>query len=267
MKQLKERVAIVTGAGQGIGRGVARRFAREGADVVIAELSEEHGRKVEAEVKELGGRAVFIKTDVGKKEDVLAMVAKAVDHFGRLDILVNNAFTEAPPVLMADKTDEMLEKQLKVSVWGAWWAMQAAYPIMRKQRWGSIINYTSMDVDLGAWLHADYNIVKAGIVGLTRSAAVDWGRFNIRANIVAPIAASTAFERLCKVLPGFRDMAKGPIPLGRMGDPEEDIAPAIVFLCSDAARFITGVTLPIDGGLHMPRGAIIPEELIAKDVD
>lgn len=265
MKQLDGRVALITGPGQGIGRGVARRFAREGAKIILAELNEELGQKVEAEIKELGGQAVFIRTDVGEKDQMLAAVAAAVEHFGRLDILVNNAFSPAPPVLMANKTDAMLKRQLDVSIWGAWWAMQAAFPIMREQGGGSIINYTSVDVEMGAYLHADYNVVKAGLVGLTRSAAVDWGRFNIRANVVAPIAASTAYERLCVELPGFAEMAKGPIPLGRVGDPEEDIAPALVFLASDSARFITGVTLPVDGGLHMPRGAIIPTELIAAD--
>jgi 3-oxoacyl-[acyl-carrier protein] reductase len=266
MGQLDGKVALVTGAGQGIGRGIALRFVREGASVVIAEISEEHGSKVQAELAQLGGRGKFIRTDVGKKADLLAAIAATVEDFGRFDILVNNAAKLPTPVLMAQKTDAMLEEQIRIGIWGTWWAMQASLPIMRKQGGGRIINFTSMDVETGAWLHADYSVVKAGIVGMTRSAAIDWARFNINVNAVAPIAASAAFEQMCKDRPGLRERADAAVPLGRMGDPEEDIAPAVVFLASEGARFITGATIPVDGGLNLPRGNSIPIELITQDV-
>jgi len=266
MGQLDGKVALVTGAGQGIGRGIARRFVREGASVVIAEISEEHGLRVQTELAQLGGCGKFIRTDVGSKADVLAAIAAAIEDFGRLDILVNNAVKLPTPVLMAQKTDAMLEEQIRIGIWGTWWAMQASLPIMRKQGGGRIINFTSMDVETGAWLHADYSIVKAGIVGMTRSAAIDWARFNINVNAVAPIAASAAFEQMCKDRPGLREHANAAVPLGRMGDPEEDIAPAVVFLASEGARFITGATIPVDGGLNLPRGNSTPMELLAQDV-
>jgi NAD(P)-dependent dehydrogenase (short-subunit alcohol dehydrogenase family) len=262
MGLLAGKVALVTGGGQGIGRGVARRFAREGAAVLIAEISEAHGRKAEAEIAELGGRALFVATDVSKKDQICGAVQRAATEFGRLDVLVNNAIKLPTPVLMADKTDDMLREQLAIGVWGSWWGMQAAMPLMRDNGGGSIINFTSMDVETGAWLHADYSVVKGGIQAMTRSAAIDWARFNIRANALAPIAASSAFEQMCKDRPGLREQAGAAVPLGRMGDPEEDIAPAAVFLASDLARYVTGAIIPVDGGLNLPRGNSTPHHLL-----
>ena len=259
MGALQGKVALVTGAGQGIGRGIARRFVRESAVVVVAEINEEAGRRVANELESLGGRALFVRTDVSKKADVQAAVGAATENFGRLDILVNNASRLPAPVVMEKKTDAMLEQQLAVGVWGTWWAMHAALPVMRKQGGGSVINFSSLDVETGAWLHSDYSVVKAGIQAMTRSAAIDWARFGIRVNALAPIAATSAFEQMCKERPGLREMANAIVPLGRMGDPEEDIAPAAVFLASEAGRYITGVTLPVDGGLNMNRMSAKPD--------
>jgi NAD(P)-dependent dehydrogenase (short-subunit alcohol dehydrogenase family) len=155
----------------------------------------------------------------------------------------------------------MLEQQLAIGVWGTWWGMQTAMPIMRDQGGGQIVNFTSLDVETGAWLHSDYSVVKAGIQAMTRSAAIDWARHNIRVNALAPVAASSAFEQMCRDRPGLKEMAGQAIPLGRMGDPEEDIAPAAVFLASDLSRYITGATLPVDGGLNLPRGNSTPADL------
>ena len=261
MARLDGKVALVTGAGQGIGRGTARRFVREGAQVVIAEINEECGARVEAELRELGGEARFVRTDVGRKDDVVAAVEATVATFGRIDILVNAAVKLPTPVVMERKTDAMLEEQLRIGVWGSWWAMQAAMPHMREQGGGRIINFTSMDVLTGAWLHGDYVVAKAGIQAMTRSAAIDWARYGINVNAISPIAASSAFEQMCKDRPGLREQAGKAVPLGRMGDPEDDIAPVIAFLASDDARYMTGVTLPVDGGLDMPRGNSTPADL------
>lgn len=259
MGALNGKVAVVTGAGQGIGRGIARRFAREGASVLVAELNEETGARVAKELEALGARALFLRTDVSKKADVQAMIDAAVKSFDRLDILVNNAIRLPAPVVMEKKTDAMLEQQLAIGVWGTWWAMQAAMPVMRKQGGGRIINFTSMDVETGAWLHSDYSVVKAGILSMTRSAAIDWARFGINVNALAPIAASAAFEQMCAERPGLREYADSIVPLGRMGDPEEDIAPVAVFLASDAARYMTGATLNVDGGLNLNRMSAKPD--------
>jgi NAD(P)-dependent dehydrogenase (short-subunit alcohol dehydrogenase family) len=182
-----------------------------------------------------------------------------VSSYGRLDILVNNAIKVPTPVVMAKKTDAMLEQQLAISVWGAWWAMQAAMPVMRDQGGGRIINFTSLDIETGAWLHADYSVAKAGIQAMTRSAAIDWARFNILVNALAPVAATSAFNKMCDERPGFREFANQIIPLGRMGDPEQDIGPVAVFLASDASRYITGATIPVDGGLNLPRMSAKPD--------
>jgi 3-oxoacyl-[acyl-carrier protein] reductase len=258
---LDGKVAVVTGAGQGIGRGIARRFVRESAAVVIAEISEEHGERVQAELLQLGGRCKFIRTDVSKKNQIQAAIDAAVAQFGRLDILVNNAVKLPTPVVMEKKADSMLEQQLAIGVWGTWWGMQAVMPVMRGQGGGRIINFTSLDVETGAWLHSDYSVVKAGIQAMTRSAAIDWARYKIQVNAIAPVAASSAFEQMCKDRPGLKEQAGKAIPLGRMGDPEEDIAPVAVFLASDSSRYITGATIPVDGGLNLPRGNSTPPDL------
>jgi NAD(P)-dependent dehydrogenase (short-subunit alcohol dehydrogenase family) len=263
MGQFDGKVALITGAGQGIGRGSALAFARAGASVVIAEISEEHGSRVEAEILQHGGKAKFVRTDVSKKSDVVKAVQTAIDTFGRIDILVNAALKLPTPVVMEKKTDAMLAEQLAIGVWGSWWNMHAVLPFMRDQGGGRIINFTSIDVDTGAWLHADHSVVKAGIAAMSRSAAIDWARFNINVNVIAPVAASAAFDQMCRDRPGLREQAGKAVPLGRMGDPERDIAPVVVFLASDASRFMTGATIPVDGGLNMPRGNSTPADLTA----
>jgi NAD(P)-dependent dehydrogenase (short-subunit alcohol dehydrogenase family) len=261
MGVLDGKVALITGAGAGIGRGIARRYAREGATVVVVEVNADNGARVAAEVKELGARSLFLRTDVSKKNEVEAAVAATMKQFGRLDILVNNASKLSPNILLEQKTDEMLQATLGAGTWATWWFMQLAMPIMRAQGGGHIINFLSVDAEAGAWLHADYNMAKGAIEGLTRSAAMEWGRFNILVNAIAPVAAGTVFEDLKRDIPGFEQMASAMNPLGRVGDPEEDIAPVAVFLGSEACRYVTGEVIHVDGGLHVPRYASKPQDL------
>lgn len=252
MSLLRDKVALITGAGGGIGRGIARRFAREGALVVIAEIDETSGPAVAAECEALGARALFVRTDVTDKVSVEGAVAAAAEAFGGLDILVNNAFVPTPNVLLEDKTDAMLQCTLASTVWASWWAMKAALPQMRKRGGGKIVNFYSIDVEMGAWLHADYNTAKGGILGLTRSAAAEWGRFNITVNAIAPTAMGATFHKLCAENPGFAEKSAAMRPLGRCGDPEEDIAPAVLFLACEMSRYMTGEAIHVDGGLHLP---------------
>jgi 3-oxoacyl-[acyl-carrier protein] reductase len=265
MGLLQERVALITGAGGGIGRGVALSFAREGAAVLVAELDEQSGEVVAEELKALGARALFVKTDVSSKQDIEAAVQAAVDQFGGLDILVNNAFAPTPNVLLEEKTDAMLEQTLNSTVWAAWWSMKAALPHLQTRGGGSIINFYSIDTEIGAWLHGDYNTAKSAIVGLTRSAASEWGRFNIRVNAIAPTAMGATFHKLAAENPGFAETSAAMRPLGRCGDPEADIGPAVVFLASEMARFITGETLHVDGGLHLPGYNSRPKGIAARE--
>ena len=261
MGRLDGKVALVTGAGKGIGRGIARRYGREGAAVVLAEIDEEAGRAVADEVAALGAKATFVATDVADRRQMEAAVQKAVDEYGRLDVLVNNAIALSPNVVLEDKTDEMLDRVMHTGLWATWWSMRAAMPPMRAQGGGRIINFYSIDAEAAAWLHADYNVTKEAIRGLTRSAAIEWGRYGILVNLIAPAAAGTVFEELSQAIPGFAEMSAAMNPVGRVGDPEEDIAPVAVFLASDDARYVTGETIHVDGGQHLPRYNSKPQDL------
>jgi 3-oxoacyl-[acyl-carrier protein] reductase len=259
---LKGKIAIVTGGAKGLGLGISRRLVREGAKVVI---TGREGAAAEAEAaairRELGGETIGFASDVGVKADVEAMIARTVAHFGGLDILVNNAATLSPNILFEQKTDEMLKRTLDIALWGSWWGMQAAFPHMRARGGGSIVNFYSIDADTGAWLHADYNLAKSAILGLTRSAAVEWGRFNIRVNAISPTGLGQVFARLVKEVPGFLEAATANNPLVRAGDPEDDIGPVVVFLASAMSRFITGEMINVDGGQNLPGYVSKPHNL------
>lgn len=253
MGLLDGKVALVTGGGGGIGRGIARKFIREGATVVVAEYNDDYCASIRKElIDELGGRAEVMKVDVRVKEQIQGAVEKTVELFGGIDILINNAFTLSPKVLLEQKTDEMLDATLHSGLWAGWWAMQAARPHMIARGGGSIVNFYSIDVETGAWLNSDYSITKSALRGLTRSAAHEWGRFNIRVNLLSPAAMGTVFQKMAADSPGFCERVAAMKPLQRNGDPEEDIAPVAVFLASDMSRFVTGELINVDGGLHMP---------------
>lgn len=261
MDRLVGKVAVITGAGKGIGRGIARRFAAEGAAVVIAEFDDAAGKQVAHDIEQGGGQAVFVHADVGDKAQIEASLTTAVEHFGQLDILVNNAIALSPNVFLEDKPDEVLENSLRTGLWAAWWSMRAALPHFRKQGGGRVINFYSIDAEAAAWLHVDYNVTKEAIRGLTRSAAVEWGRYNVLVNAIAPAAQGTVFEQLSREVPGFAEASAAHNPLGRVGDPFEDIAPVAVFLASDDSRYVTGEVIHVDGGQHLPRYNSRPQTL------
>jgi 3-oxoacyl-[acyl-carrier protein] reductase len=261
-KLLDGKVAIVTGGAKGLGHGISRRMAREGADLLITGRDGAAAQAVAAEIeREFGTRAVGISTDVGVKEQVEDMIAKAVDTFGGLDVLVNNASLLSPNILLENKTDEMLKRTLDIGMWGNWWAMRASLDHMKKRGGGSIINFHSIDAQTGAWLHSDYTMNKMAILGLTRSAAVEWGRFNIRCNAIAPTGLGQVFAQLVEDVPGFLEMATATNPLKRAGDPENDIGPVVVFLASEMSRFVTGELINVDGGQNLPGYVSVPHNL------
>lgn len=252
--RLAGRVAIVTGAGDGIGAAVARAYATEGARVVVAELSEENGRAVAEEIDGL-----FVRTDVSDKAQVQVMIDAAVSTYGSIDILVNNAWGSIPFSRVEHKTDDMIDQALAVGFRGPLWAMQAAFPHMVQRGWGRVINMCSLN---GVNAHIgslEYNSAKEALRALTRTAAREWAPTGIVVNAMAPGAKSAAFRRVMGDHPELEKMADQGNPMGRIGDPLDDIAPVAVFLASDDCRYLTGNTLFVDGGAHINGVAWQPE--------
>jgi NAD(P)-dependent dehydrogenase (short-subunit alcohol dehydrogenase family) len=259
---VKDKVAIVTGGAKGLGYGISRCLAQAGAHLLITGRDGAAAETVAADITQsFGVRAVGMSADMGVKTEVEAMIERAVGEFGGLDILVNNASQLSPNVLLEQKTDEMLQRTLEIGTWGSWWAMRAAFPHMKARGGGSIINFYSIDAQTGAWLHADYNMNKGAILGLTRTAAVEWGRFNIRTNAIAPTGMGQVFADLAQNVPGFLEMATASNPLKRAGDPEKDIGPVVLFLASEMSRFVNGELINVDGGQHLPGYVSVPHNL------
>lgn len=252
--RLKDRVAIVTGGGDGIGAAISRAFAAEGASVLVADIDEANADAVATAV---GGRS--LRADVTQKGDVLAMVAAAQETWGAVHILVNNAWGGGALSRVEHKTDELLAHGVAMAYYGPFWAMQAAFPIMKAQQHGRIINLCSLN---GVNAHIgslEYNCAKEALRTLTRTAAREWAPHGIVANVICPGAKTAAFRRVAAANPQIAAMADVMNPMGRLGDPDTDIAPVAVFLASDDARYVTGNTLFVDGGSHINGSAWAPE--------
>jgi NAD(P)-dependent dehydrogenase (short-subunit alcohol dehydrogenase family) len=252
MGQLSERVAIITGAGLGIGRGIARRFAREGAAIVVAERDHDAGKRCADELeREFRAPVEFVPTDVGEKEQVLAMVERTLARFGRVDVLVNNAWGGGSTCRVEKKTDAAMEHGFRVGMMAAFWSMNACFPQMKAQRWGRIVNICSLN---GVNAHigtAEYNTGKEALRALTRTAAREWAPHGICANVICPAAATTSYAAFVKANPENAAALAAANPMGRMGDPEADIAGVALFLASEDCRYLTGNTLFVDGGSHI----------------
>lgn len=242
------RVVIVTGAGQGIGQGMALHLAEHGARIVVAELEEHRAEATVAAIRGLGGDALAVTTDVQDRASVRAMVEATVEAHGRLDGLINNAHTFTPRRPLLEVGDEDLETNLRSGVCGALWAMQAAHPHMAARGWGRIVNFVSAAGITGMAGYGAYNIAKEGARALTRTAAREWGRDGIVVNAIAPGAASKRGKDAAEHGSEAFETFLRTHPMGRQGDPREDIAPVARFLCSDACRFVTGMTFMVDGG-------------------
>lgn len=244
--QLAGRVALVTGAGAGIGAGVARRFADEGARVVVAELDDDAGRAVAAEID-----GTFVHTDVSDREQVENAVATAVSEYGAVDVLVNNAWGGGAIGRVERKTDEQIAGGMAVGYYGPFWAMRAAYGHMRDRGWGRVINMCSLNGVNAHMGTLEYNAAKEALRALTRTAAREWAPTGVTVNAVCPAAKSQAFLRAVGDYPELEAMADAANPMGRMGDPYADIAPVVVFLAGEGSRYLTGNTLFVDGGGHI----------------
>jgi NAD(P)-dependent dehydrogenase (short-subunit alcohol dehydrogenase family) len=250
MVMLEGRVALVTGAASGIGRSSALAFAQSGARVVAADVLEEQGRETVDQIEAAGGEAIFVAADVSRSEDVTRLVATALEIYGRLDCAHNNAGVEgAPPIGTQFHTypEAVWDQVLSINLKGVWLCMQAEIAQMLTQGGGTIVNTASVAGLVGAGSGA-YVSSKHGVIGLTKCAALEYAKRNIRVNAVCPGAIDTPMvERVSARWREFRSVAIASEPIGRLGRPEE-IAAAVVWLSSDAASFMTGVALPIDGG-------------------
>ncbi|BBZ75626.1 3-oxoacyl-ACP reductase [Mycolicibacterium anyangense] len=252
--QLAGRVALITGAGAGIGAGIARRFADEGASVVVAEYDAEAGAGVAAEI---GG--LFVATDVTVREQVENAVAATISTYGSIDILVNNAWGGGTIGRVENKTDEELGHGVAMGYYGPFWAMRAAFGPMKQRGWGRVINLCSLN---GVNAHIgslEYNAAKEALRALTRTAAREWAPTGITVNAICPAAKSKAFLAVVAEHPEIGSMAEAANPMGRMGDPYDDIAPVAVFLAGEGSRYLTGNTLFVDGGSHINGVAWAPD--------
>lgn len=243
---LKNKVAIVTGGNSGIGKATAIMFAEEGAKVVIAARDVTRGEEVVSIIRNAGGDAIFVRTDVAKTEDVENMVRKTIDAYGRLDCAVNNAGC----VLQGDLsngTEDDWNWVMGVNLKSIWLCMKAEIPHMVNAGAGAVVNVSSINGLKGYPKMNLYCGSKHGVLGMTKSAAMEFATKNIRINTICPGWIDTPMSAQATSTPEMLAIAKTIIPMGRAGKPEE-LASAAVFLCSDRASYITGITLGVDGG-------------------
>ena len=243
------KVALVTGAASGIGRGAALAFAARGANVVLADIATEAGEAVVAEILAAGGEAVFVRTDVASAADVEAAVATAVLRYGRLDCAFNNAGVEEEHHRLADSDEALYDRMMAINVKGVWLCMKHEIAQMLRQGGGTIVNTASVAGLLGAPRHAIYAASKHAVVGLTKSAAIEYGKKGIRVNSVCPGVIRTAMlERALEREPTWEAALVGMHPIGRLGE-VGDVVAAVLWLCSDASGFVTGHQLAVDGAM------------------
>ena len=269
---LTGRVALVTGGSRGLGRADALALARAGADVAIADLLVESDPSEDAaasvggfalvaraqglvrteqtadEIRALGRRALAVKCDVTDRDQVAAAVARTVEELGSVDILVNNAATLDHVAQFHEQSPELWERDLRVNLTGSFNCAQAVWTHMKERQWGRIVNMASVAGTLGGFGQASYSTTKAGILGLTKTLAMEGGRHGITCNAIVPGIIGTEIFHAAN--PAMNERIANRTVFKRPGEPE-DVANAIVFLCSDLARYVTGIELPVTGGVEL----------------
>lgn len=247
---LRAKVAIVTGAAAGIGRAAAIRIAAEGAKVAVVDMDADGGGRTTQEIRDSGGDAVFLKTDVSVSAEVQNMVREVVSMYGRLDCAVNNAGVEGKVATLAESTEENFDHVIRVNLRGAFLCMKYEIAEMLKVGGGAIVNTASVAGLIGFGGISAYTASKHGIVGLTKNVALEYGKLAIRANAVCPAAINTRMiDRLAEGMGSNNasELLAPSHPMGRIGTPEE-VAELMLWLCSDRASFMNGACIPIDGG-------------------
>lgn len=244
------RVVVVTGAGQGIGRGIAHHLGKGGASIVVAECKPHRTERVVGELTDLGVAALGVETDILSRDSIDGMVTATLECFGRVDALINNAHTFTPRTALTDATADDVDLN-HATTKGVLYAMQAVYPHMAAAGWGRIVNLVSAAGITGMSGYGPYNAAKEAIRALTRTAAREWGNDGIVVNAIAPGAASRRGQDAEARAQSEQRPLLGGRAIDRMGDPEDDIAPVALFLCSDACRYLTGQTLMVDGGAFL----------------
>jgi NAD(P)-dependent dehydrogenase (short-subunit alcohol dehydrogenase family) len=248
-RQFEGKVALVTGGNVGLGKASALAFARQGAKVVISARRAEEGEQTAAMIREVGGEVTFVRADMSMRTDIEALITRTVETYGRLDFAFNNAGVEGTPFIStAEYSEETWDEVINVNLKGVWLCMKYEIPHMLKQKGGSIVNMSSVAGLIGSPVGSAYHASKHGVIGLTKTAAVEYANQGLRVNAVAPAVIRTAMtERAGFHTPELEPQFTAMHPMERFGVPDE-VAGAVVWLCSDAASFITGHTLAIDGG-------------------
>jgi NAD(P)-dependent dehydrogenase (short-subunit alcohol dehydrogenase family) len=262
-KIFQDEVALVTGGSSGIGRATAIAFSDAGAKVVVAARRTQEGEETVAMIRDRGGEAVFVKTDVAKSHDVEALVDRAVEAYGRLDVACNNAGIAGPHlVFTADFPEEEWEKVIGTNLTGVWLCMKYEIRQMLKQpAKGTIVNVSSVAGLVGGWFNSAYYASKHGIIGATKAAAVEYAKDGIRINAVCPgtIRSAMADQTMFKSKNADASLRQNALhPIGRIGNPEE-VAAAILWISSDAASFMVGHSLVVDGGFLSRCGPVVIE--------
>jgi len=239
---------VITGAASGIGKATALAAGREGAKLVLADVSVESGEETARAIKGEGGQAAFVRCDVTQQSEIETMVKRAVELYGRLDGAFNNAGIEGTLSPAADYPPDVFERVIQINLLGVWKCLRAEIPVMLKQGKGAIVNTASVAGLVGAGAFAAYVASKHAVVGLTKTCALDYAKQGIRLNAVCPGVIQTPMvDRLAELVPGVIDALLTVKPMGRLGTAEE-VAEAVIWLLSDSASFVTGTTLAVDGG-------------------
>ena len=246
--RLKGKVALITGGSSGIGRAAAKLFTNEGAKVVIADINVQGGEKTAQEINDAGGEALFVRTDVSKSAEVEALIKEIIERYNRLDCAYNNAGILGDVVSLVDHTEENWNRTIETNLKGTWLCMKYEIPQMLEQGSGSIVNTTATTgLYVGGKYRSVYSASKAGIVSLSKVAALEYAEYGLRVNVICPSARTPLLEQFFEINPEAEADFTSQMPMGKIFAPEEIVEGAL-WLCSDAASFVTGHVLAAEGG-------------------